>query len=194
MTLAAPGDVLDFWFAPPGSREHGQQRRCWFVKDPAFDQEIRRRFLPTWEAAAGGALDHWRGAPAPMLALIVVLDQFPRNLFRGEARAFSSDARALACAEEAVARGFDQQLAPVQRIFVYLPFEHSEDAGAQARSVELFSALAAAHEGFAETLRYALRHRDIVARFGRFPHRNAILGRASSAEEMEFLRQPGSGF
>lgn len=194
MTLAAPGDVLDFWFAPPGSPEHGQQRRCWFVKDPAFDQEIRRRFLPTWEAAAGGALDHWRGAPADMLALIVVLDQFPRNLFRGDARAFSSDARALACAEEAVARGFDQQLAPVQRIFVYLPFEHSEDADAQARSVELFSALAAAHEGFAETLRYALRHRDIVARFGRFPHRNVILGRASSAEEMEFLRQPGSGF
>ncbi len=190
----SPADILEFWFGAPGSAEHGSLRKCWFEKDPAFDEDIRRRFLPMLEAAAAGQLDEWASRPESLLALIVLLDQFPRNLFRDAPRAFATDAKALALAQQALAQGFDAQLMPVARAFIYLPFEHSEDLAMQDRAVALFAALAASGGEFASYLDYAERHRDVIRRFGRFPHRNAILGRFSTAEEIEFLARPGAGF
>jgi len=185
--------VLAFWFGEPGSPEHLQPREAWFRRDPAFDEEIRRRFLALHAAAALGERDRWREAPESLLALVIVLDQFSRNLYRGDARAFSQDAQALAAAELALARGWDRVRAPVERQFLYLPFEHAEDAALQDRAVERFFAL----EAFAETrglTAWAEKHRVIVRRFGRFPHRNAALGRASTAAEEAFLREPNSRF
>lgn len=184
-------DILDFWFGPPQAR--GKSRPEWFRKDETFDAEIRRRFGALHAAAALGELECWRAEPLSMLALIVVLDQFSRNLHRGDARSFAQDPHALACAREAIARGDDARLAPVERQFLYLPFEHSEDLADQDRAVELMGALDAfdATRGLA---RWAERHRVIIRRFGRFPHRNALLGRASTAEEAEFLKGPGSSF
>jgi len=181
-------EVLDFWFAAPNSRERGQPRKSWFQKSEAFDAEIRRRFLATWERAACGKLERWQATPLASLALVVTLDQFPRNMFRGTARAFASDFRALAAARNMIALEFDRLLSPVERSFVYLPFVHAEDLAAQRRSLALF------HELDPEDMRNAKRHYEIIARFGRFPHRNAILGRQSTAEETEFLQQPGSSF
>ncbi|MGE5384586.1 MAG: DUF924 family protein [Betaproteobacteria bacterium] len=192
--MAVPQAVLDFWFGRPGQPEYGQQRAEWFVKNPAFDARIRALFQPTVEAALDGSLADWAATPAGALALIVVLDQFPRNLFRGEARAFAGDPQARAVAREMVDAGLDRQLSPVQRVFAYLPFEHSEDMADQDRSVALFSAMAEATPGFEETLDYARRHREVIARFGRFPHRNAALGRTSTADEVAYLAQPGAGF
>ncbi|MBE0612356.1 MAG: DUF924 domain-containing protein [Burkholderiales bacterium] len=186
-------EVLDFWFGPTGSSEYGRSREAWFKKSDAFDEEIRARFLDLHEQAAGGRIETWAAAPLSLLALIVVLDQFPRNLFRGTSRAFATDAQALAAAQSAVARGFDRELAPVQRWFVYLPFEHAEDLAMQRRCLELFEDLRSDPDS-AGTIDYARRHFEIIARFGRFPHRNAILGRVSTPEEVEFLKQPGSGF
>ena len=181
-------EVLDFWFGAPGSRERGRPRKAWFQKSEPFDAEIRRGFLTTWERAARGELERWQATPLASLALIVTLDQFPRNMFRGTPRSFASDSLALAAARETIAREFDRLLSPVERPFVYLPFEHAEDLSAQRRSLALFHALDP------EDMRYAKRHYEIIARFGRFPHRNAILGRQSTAEEIEFLKQPGSSF
>jgi len=181
-------EVLDFWFGAPGSRERGRPRKAWFRKSEPFDAEIRRRFLITWERAARGEFERWQATPLASLALVVTLDQFPRNMFRGTARAFASDSLALAVARETIAREFDRLLSPVERSFVYLPFEHAEDLAAQRRSLALFHAL----DG--EQVEYARRHYEIIARYGRFPHRNAILGRPSTAEEIEFLKQPGSSF
>lgn len=189
-----PADVLEFWFGAPGSAEHGSLRKCWFEKDPAFDAEIRRRFLALVDEAAAGRLDDWADRPEGLLALIVLLDQFPRNLFRDAPRAFATDAQALALAQQALAQGVDAQLMPVARAFIYLPFEHSEDLAMQDRAVALFSALAQHGEAFASYLDYAERHRDVIRRFGRFPHRNAILGRTSTPEEIAFLARPGAGF
>lgn len=189
-----PADVLEFWFGAPGSAEHGSLRKCWFEKDPAFDAEIRRRFLALVDEAAAGRLDDWADRPEGLLALIVLLDQFPRNLFRDAPRAFATDAQALALAQQALTQGVDAQLMPVARAFIYLPFEHSEDLAMQDRAVALFSALAQHGEAFASYLDYAERHRDVIRRFGRFPHRNAILGRASTPEEIAFLARPGAGF
>jgi uncharacterized protein (DUF924 family) len=180
--------VLDFWFGAPGSRERGRPRKAWFRKSEPFDAEIRRRFLATWERAGRGELAPWQATPLASLALIVVLDQLPRNMFRGTARAFASDSPALAAARETIAREFDRLLSPVERPFVYLPFVHAEDLAAQRRSLALF------HELDPEDMRNAKRHYEIIARFGRFPHRNAALGRESTAEEIEFLKQPGSSF
>ena len=180
--------MLDFWFGAPGSRERGRPRRAWFRKSEPFDAEIRRRFLITWERAARGELERWQATPLASLALIVVLDQFPRNMFRGTARAFASDSPALAAARNMIALEFDRLLSPVERWFAYLPFEHAEDLAAQRRSLALFHALDP------EDMRYAKRHYEIIARFGRFPHRNAALGRESTAEEIEFLKRPGSSF
>jgi uncharacterized protein (DUF924 family) len=185
--------VLAFWFGEPGSAEHGKARAAWFRKDPAFDAEIRRRFLALHAAAALGERDRWRESPGSLLALLIVLDQFSRNLYRDDARAFSQDAMALACAQEMIARGWDTQRLPVERQFVYLPFEHAEDLAMQDRSIALFTAL----EEFPETrglTQWAEKHRVIVRRFGRFPHRNAALGRPSTPEEIAFLKEPGSGF
>jgi len=190
---ASSNDILDFWFGARGSPEYGRPRKCWFAKDAAFDDAIRARFHADWEEAAQGGRDIWRDEARPALALVVLLDQFPRNMFRGDARAFASDARALAVAAGMVARGFDNGLRPVERWFAYLPFEHAEDLVTQRRSLALFAGLAGDADS-AGTIDYARRHHDIIARFGRFPHRNAILGRVSTTEELAFLRQPGSGF
>ncbi len=188
--MSAPkfAEVLEFWFGTPESRERGRPRKAWFQKSEAFDAEIRRRFLPAWELAARGGLAHWQETPLASLALVIVLDQFPRNMFRGTARAFSSDPPALAAARSLIERGFDRLLGPVERQFAYLPFEHAEDLAAQRRSLALFGAL---DTGLFE---YAKRHYEIIARFGRFPHRNLILGRESTPEEIELLGRPGSSF
>ena len=184
-------EVLLFWFGP--ASERGKPQKHWFVKDAAFDREVRGRFLPLYGEAAAGKLAHLKETAADCLALIVLLDQFPRNMFRGTARAFATDAVALETARHAVARGFDCALLPVERLFVYLPFEHSEDLADQQRACDLTKPLDLTAPEL-EAHRYALAHRDIIRRFGRFPHRNAILGRASTPEELEFLKGPGSSF
>jgi len=183
--------VLDFWFgAPP----HAQARAEWFVKNPAFDDEIRQRFAAAIDAACAGALQDWDAAPPSALARILLLDQFTRNVHRGTARAFAGDALALAAARRMVAAGEDEALPPMQRSFVYLPFEHAEDLAMQDEAVRLFERLASREAGFETMLDYAVRHRVVIERFGRFPHRNAILGRVSTPEEAAFLEQPGSSF
>ena len=174
-------DIVDFW------RAAGPER--WFKKDTAFDAEIRRRFLAVHEAAAAGRLRGWEATAEGALALLILLDQFPRNMFRGEARSFATDAQARAIAAAALLRGFDTQVAPEMRTFFFLPFEHSEALADQERAVALYKAA-----GDTENLKWAELHADIIRRFGRFPHRNAILGRASTAEEAAFLTQPGSAF
>ena len=185
--------MLDFWFGPAGSPGYGKPREAWFRKSDAFDADIRARFLGLQQRAAAGALESWLAAAESLLALIVLLDQFPRNLFRGTSQAFATDTQALAAARFAVERGFDAALLPVQRWFLYLPFEHAEDLAQQRRCLELFDRLRG-DPASAGSIDYARRHFEIIARFGRFPHRNAVLGRASTPEEIDFLRQPGSGF
>jgi uncharacterized protein (DUF924 family) len=177
-------DVLRFWFG--GDADYGVDHKRWFQKDPAFDAEVRARFLDVH--AALSRTGEWLGAPRECLARIVVLDQFPRNMFRGTPPAFATDALALAAARHAIASGYDRDWLRVEKIFAYLPFEHSESAADQERACELMRPLGE------EQYDYALRHRVIIERFGRFPHRNAILGRTSTPEEVEFLEQPGSGF
>jgi len=184
-----PDDVLSFWFG--SGSDYGKRHKRWFEKDAAFDAEIRRHFLGLYEALAGNR--EWLDSARDCLARIVVLDQFPRQMFRGNARAFAADALALEAAKLAVERGYDQALLPVEKLFIYLPFEHSEVLVDQLRACELTEPLARFPET-EDTYRYACAHRDIVQRFGRFPHRNAILGRVSTPEEIEFLKQPGSSF
>lgn len=181
--------ILDFWFGAPDSGGYGKPRETWFKADDAFDADIKQRFEGPLEAAAAGTHDGFAVTPEGALALTILLDQFPRNIYRGTARAFAFDPKALALARQALAAGYDQAVAPFQRTFLYLPFEHSESLADQERSVALFEAL-----GDENSLDYAVRHRDIIVRFGRFPHRNAILGRESTAEELIFLEQPGSSF
>jgi len=189
---ASPQEVLDFWFAAPGSAEHGTARRLWFTKSADTDALIRARFGATVDAALQAKLDHWREELRSTLALIVLLDQFTRNIFRDTARAFAGDAAAIALAERVVDARLDCQFSLNERWFVYLPFEHAESLSLQERAVQLFKQLAA--DGLTEPLALAIKHRDVVARFGRFPHRNALLGRVSSPEEEAFLREPGSRF
>jgi uncharacterized protein (DUF924 family) len=186
--------VLDFWFGRPGDADYLQSRAAWFRKDEAFDAAIRDEFGNVIEAALRGELAHWASASASAVALIVVLDQFPRNAFRGSARMFDGDAPALAAARRLVESGADRGLPGVMRQFVYLPFEHAEDLGVQHESVRLFGELAREEPALADLPEWARKHFDIVARFGRYPHRNALLGRASTPEEIAFLQQPGSGF
>jgi uncharacterized protein (DUF924 family) len=184
-------EVLDFWFGPLDSR--GKARREWFRKDPEFDAAIRSRFGALHQEAARGGLESWRMSPQPMLALAIVLDQFSRNLYRDDARAFAQDEHARECAREALARGDDLGLLPVERQFLYLPFEHSEDLADQDLACDLMRSL----EAFEETrglTEWAEKHRGMIRRFGRFPHRNAVLGRADTPEEAEFLKLPGSRF
>jgi uncharacterized protein (DUF924 family) len=184
-------EVLDFWFGVPESPERGRARKAWFTKSDAFDREVRDRFRPLWETASVGGLNGWRETPLAALALIVVLDQFPRNMFRGDERSFASDGLALATAEDVIDRRFDRLLRPIERAFVYLPFQHAESLPAQRRSLEQYEALVPLGVDHRE---WARRHHDIIARFGRFPHRNEIVRRESTAEEIEFLKQPGSRF
>ncbi len=184
-------EIVDFWFGT--GTERGATRREWFSKDVAFDASIRTRFLGLYESAATGRLAAWREQAAECLALVVLLDQFPRNMFRNSARAFAADALALDGARYAVERGFDRGMRPVERQFLYLPFEHSEAFDDQLRGVELLGQL----QEFPQTADahlWARKHLEIIERFGRFPHRNAVLGRASTAEEEEFLKRPGSSF
>ena len=184
-------DVLDFWFGPRATR--GTARQEWFRRDARFDEEIRRRFGELHARAGTGELDSWRANAESMLALVVMLDQFSRNLHRGDSRAFANDGYARECADAALARGDDLGSRPVERQFLYLPFEHSEDLRDQDRAVDLMRSL----EAFEETrglTQWAERHRDVIRRFGRFPHRNAILGRVSTPEEIAFLEKPGSRF
>ena len=192
--MFAADDVLDFWFGAPGSPEHGQWREAWFRKDPVFDALIAQRFSPAIEAALAGGLRDWTASPSGALARILLLDQFTRNTFRDTARAFAGDALALETARALVSSGGDLSLAPLQRTFVYLPFEHAEDMAMQDESVRLFAALVATTSDSHGLLDYARRHRDVIVRFGRFPHRNAALGRASTADEQAFLALPGSRF
>ena len=192
-----PQEVLDFWFLAPASAGYGAQRGQWFRKDDQFDADIAARFGPQIEQAVAGGLREWdEEGPQGSLARILLLDQFTRNSGRGTPAAFAGDALALAAAQQLVASGADQALTPLQRWFAYMPFEHAEDAAMQERSIELFTALAQQNpgQGFEGVLDYAHRHRGVIARFGRFPHRNAILGRASTPEEAAYLAMPGSGF
>jgi uncharacterized protein (DUF924 family) len=177
-TIATPDDVLAFW------REAGPDR--WFTKEAAFDESIRERFLATYEAAARGELAGWEASAEGSLALVIVLDQFPRNMFRGTARAFAADDRARWAANVALKRGYDLDVPEAERGFLFLPFMHSEDLADQNRCVELYRAAGD------ENLKYAEEHRDIIRRFGRFPHRNAVLARATTPEEQAFL--DGGGF
>lgn len=186
--------VLDFWFLSPGSEGYGKLRGRWFRKDDQFDSLIRERFGEVIEQAVAGGLRDWNRGAHDTLARILVLDQFTRNAGRDTAAAFAGDALALAAAQQLVAGGADLTLLPVQRWFAYMPFEHSEDAAMQEKSVALFTQLSGQAADFAGILDYAHRHRDVIARFGRFPHRNQVLGRASTPEEIEYLAQPGSAF
>jgi len=187
-------EVLDFWFGKPGDTHRLQTRPEWFRKDDAFDALIDQRFGPLIDAALRGELVAWAAQPLSALALIVVLDQFTRNTRRGTAGMFAGDAQALTTARALVKRGDDLRLAGVQRQFVYLPFEHSEALADQLECLRLFAQLGRDEPALAGLLDWARKHHDVVARFGRFPHRNAALGRTSTADELEFLKQPGSGF
>ena len=181
-----PEEVLKFWFEQNG-------REQWFGKEPAFDEEIRRRFGETAHLARDGKLERWVEAPHSCLALLILIDQFSRNLYRNDARAFAADPLALEAAREAIERGFDRSLLPVERQFVYLPFEHSESIEDQQRCCALMESLID-HPETADLLEWARKHLRIIERFGRFPHRNAALGRRSTPEELEYLSQPGAGF
>ncbi|MEI7035547.1 DUF924 family protein [Fulvimonas yonginensis] len=188
---ASAREVLDFWFADENAVR-------WFRPDEAFDRTVRERFGGTLEAAARGELDDWAATPRGRLALLIVLDQFSRNIYRGDARAFAQDPKAQAVALAGLERRDDEALAPLERLFAYLPLEHAEDLALQWRSVTLFRALAlqappadrAQYEGY---LDYARRHCEVIARFGRFPHRNAVLDRPSTPDERDYLAQ-GGGF
>lgn len=183
-------DILQFWFGAPPLTP--QQR--WFAKDTAFDAQIRERFGAHIEAALRGELDGWQSDAHAALARLLLLDQFTRNVFRDTPRAFAGDAQALRGARAMVDAGQDQALAPLQRVFAYLPFEHAEDLAAQAQGLRLFEALARGEPAAADFEFWARKHHVIIERFGRFPHRNAVLGRESTAEETEFLQQPYSRF
>lgn len=186
-------EILDFWFTQPDDPNFGKSRQAWFQKDQEFDQQIRHRFFDDYQLAKNGELNTWQEHDSSYLALILLLDQFPRNLFRGDPQAFATDDQALAVAKYAVAQGYDQTLVPVQRWFIYLPFEHSENLADQQESVKLFQKLKGEPDSDL-VIDYAIRHLNIIARFGRFPHRNQILNRPSTPEEIEFLQQPGSSF
>ena len=177
-----PNDSLHFWFTELTPKQH-------FAKDPALDETIRARFGATLEAATKCELFAWRATPEGRLAEILVLDQFSRNVYRDTARAFAQDALALALAQELVASGQDRSLPLTQRSFAYMPYMHSESALIHAQAALLF-----AQPGMEDTLRFELRHQEIIERFGRYPHRNVLLGRASTPEELAFLSEPGSAF
>jgi uncharacterized protein (DUF924 family) len=177
-----PQPILHFWFTELSPKDH-------YAKDAALDDAIRTRFGATLEAALHCELFAWRATPEGRLAEVLVLDQFSRNVYRDTARAFAQDALALALAQELVASGQDRSLPLAQRSFVYMPYMHSESALVHTQAVTLF-----AQPGMEDTLRFELRHKDIIDRFGRYPHRNALLGRTSTAQELAFLKEPGSGF
>ncbi|HWB77215.1 MAG TPA: DUF924 family protein [Nannocystaceae bacterium] len=186
-------ELLDYWFGPKGGPEWGKLRKLWFGGGPAVDEECRTRFGDLHVQADAGDLEGWRDTPEDCLALVILLDQFSRNLHRGTWKAFASDAKALALARHAIEKGWDQQFEPVQRWFLYLPFEHAEDLRAQHRALELFSALPD-DDNRKIAVDYAQKHLDVIAKFGRFPHRNEMLGRPSTPEETKYLAEGGARF
>jgi len=199
--IATPEAVLDFWFGAPGTANEiaERQRNLWFGKSAANDQQVAERFAETLIAAGKGELDSWMHSPRALLALIVVLDQFPHHIHRNHGQSFAYDAQSLALTQGMIQRGDDVRVAPIERVFVYLPLEHAESMAMQDVSVALYAKLAAeadpAEQGLFEGfLDYARKHREVVARFGRFPHRNELLGRPSTPDEITFLQQPGSRF
>ena len=186
-------DILTFWFGPQDAPSGNSARDVWFRKDAAFDAEVRTRFGDATGVALAGGYGEWCATAEGLLARVLLLDQFTRNIHRDSPQAFAGDARALATAEHAIDRGFDHELDVYGRWFLYLPFEHAEDRAAQERSLALFGALAR-ESGLEGPLEWAQKHADVIARFGRYPHRNAILGRESTPGELAFLAQPGSQF
>jgi len=198
MSMPSPQKVIDFWFGKDFEEDPYQNSARWFAKDKAFDAEVRANFEEDLNRAVRGELD-WKKDPLSRLAWIILLDQFSRNIYRDTPRMFAQDGLALAAVLEGIERKEDQSLHPVMRAFFYMPLMHSEDLEIQKRSVEMFQRMMEGAEkkwkrGLEMNYDYALKHYDIIARFGRFPHRNAILGRASTPEEVEFLKGPGSSF
>ena len=194
MSATTPKDVTTFWFRDATRSPEALERRgaVWFGAEPAFDRECATRFAVSLEDAARGALDDWTGTPQGRLALVILLDQMPRNIHRGSPAAFAHDEQAAAHCIAGIESGQDHSLHPVERVFLYMPLQHAEDLGLQHRSVERFESLAAEvddawRDRFAENAHYARLHRDIVERFGRFPHRNRVLGRESTEEELSYL-------
>lgn len=186
-------EILTFWFGELEDPLFGEPRSIWFKTDPQFDEKIRSHFLWDYELAITGKLDPWEEHPESCLALILLLDQFPRHMFRGTPQAYDTDSHALTIAKSAISHQFDQRLLPVQRWFIYLPFEHSENLEDQQKSVELFQQLSE-YPHSNSVIEYAINHLEIIQKFGRFPHRNQILGRVTTPDEIEFLKQPHSSF
>jgi len=176
MTISTSDDVTDFWFSE-------RVKPLWFNSTPEFDDELREKFLETYQVALKGELSDWEKTPLGALALVICLDQFPLNMFRGRVESFEGEAPSLQVAERAIEKGFDQELEGAEKAFLFMPFMHSEDIEHQDRSVELFS-----KAGLDHNLHWAKHHRGIVQRFGRFPHRNSILGRESTPEELAYLQ------
>src|SRR5215469_10195480 len=186
--MADADAIIEFWFGPNEAVSDDHQRR-WFVPDPRFDRLCIDHFAADYAAASAGELDRWKNEPHSCLALVLLLDQLPRNMFRNTARAFATDPAARAASRHAIEAGFDRRLPPLYCVFLYMPFEHSEQPADQDKSVGLFSELARAHPECADFVGYAESHREEIRRFGRFPHRNAVLNRASTDEEKEYLRE-----
>ncbi|MBX2805186.1 MAG: DUF924 domain-containing protein [Hyphomicrobiales bacterium] len=180
--IDAKGDILEFWFSEP-------VRKKWFEPDREFDSELKERFGVLLDNAIDGQLETWRESADGALALVILLDQVTRNIYRGTPKAFSGDVQALQTARAVIEQGADKAMTETQRYMLYMPFQHAEDLETQEQGVALFGEI-----GLEKALDYMIRHRDIIARFGRFPHRNQILGRQSTDEELEFLKQPGSSF
>lgn len=176
--IASADDVISFWFSEP-------IRKQWFNAGDGLDEDIRQRFLPTWQAARDGQLAHWESSAQGALALVIVLDQLPLNMFRGQAESFSTETASREVAERAIAAGLDQQLQQQQQVMLYMPYMHSESLQHQHRAIELFKAA-----GLNDNAKWAGHHLAIVQRFGRFPHRNALLGRESTPDELAWLASP----
>jgi len=181
--------LLDFWFGPEGDPGRERHREIWFKATEEFDAALRREFLSDYEAAAAGALRAWEALPEAATALVLLLDQVPRNIFRGTPRAYATDPAARAAADRAIERGFDQLVPPAWRIFFYMPFHHSEDIADQRRSQALFNALPRNPDRRGSLRRYGHPYIEVIGRFGRFPHRNEILGRQSTPAEIAFMAE-----
>ena len=182
--MAEPSDIHASWFG----KEPYERRDVWFQGGPEFDDAFHQ-FQPDWEKANAGQLDHWLETPESLLAFVILTDQIPRNIFRDDARSFAMDARALASAQHAVAKGWDKAMHEFEAVFLYLPYEHAEDLDVQNECVRLYTAL-----GGAGWMEFVIKHQEIVQQFGRFPHRNAVLGRQSTPEELAFMESHGRGF
>jgi uncharacterized protein (DUF924 family) len=199
--LENPASIRDYWFGshPDDATIARQRSKFWWSRNDDTDQEIRHRFENEVHKAANHALDAWADSPAGLLSLVLLTDQFPRNIFRNTAKAFAFDALAQTWCKIGLDRHLDGKLRPIERVFFYLPLEHSECLDHQEQSVQLFTRLyqevsAEQMDTFRVFLIFALRHRHVIARFGRFPHRNEMLGRVSTPEEIAFLKEPGSSF